>query len=94
MTDAKPLRITAVYRGRVQGVGFRATAREVAARFGVTGFVQNEMDGSVKCVVEGERGEIDRFLAAVRGSMGSLITYVDTQESAASGEFEGFAIRR
>ena len=33
-----------IFRGRVQGVGFRYTARRIAARYDVTGFVRNLPD--------------------------------------------------
>lgn len=81
------------YRGRVQGVGFRWTAREVAARFAVSGYVRNCDDGSVVLVAEGDRGEIERFLAAVRGRMGRYIGGEDVSWAAASGAYASFLIR-
>ena len=45
------------YRGRVQGVGFRYTARTVAAGYAVQGFVRNLPDGGVQLVVEGAADE-------------------------------------
>ncbi|HLG03018.1 MAG TPA: acylphosphatase, partial [Bacteroidia bacterium] len=33
--------------GKVQGVNYRAAARKIARESGLTGFVQNENDGSV-----------------------------------------------
>ncbi len=44
--------------GRVQGVGFRYTAKGVAQRFAVTGFVRNLSDGRVELVVEGDAAEV------------------------------------
>ncbi|HEX4130985.1 MAG TPA: acylphosphatase [Pirellulales bacterium] len=81
------------YFGHVQGVGFRYTARAVAQRFNVTGFVCNLPDGSVRLVAEGRRDELDRFLGAVRDEMGRYIKTVDVQTSAATGGFDGFSIR-
>lgn len=54
------------YRGRVQGVGFRYTARSIAQSYAVTGYVKNVADGSVELVVEGRAG--GRFLRAAGGS--------------------------
>ena len=51
-----------IFSGRVQGVFFRATAREIARRYDVTGWVRNERGGSVRCVVEGDPAELDRFV--------------------------------
>ncbi len=88
------IRITTVFRGRVQGVGFRYTTKDVARRFLVSGFVQNEADGSVLCVAEGEASEIERFLEAVAEAMACNIAAMESTRSVASGEFDGFTIRR
>jgi acylphosphatase len=56
------------YEGRVQGVGFRYSARRVAAGFEVAGFVRNLPDGRVELVASGDDEEVDGFLTAVRES--------------------------
>lgn len=56
------------YEGRVQGVGFRYTARRVAAGFDVSGYVRNLPDGRVEMVASGEAAEVDGFLHALRES--------------------------
>ncbi|MBL9147107.1 MAG: acylphosphatase [Phycisphaerae bacterium] len=88
------LRASTTYRGRVQGVGFRATTRQIAARFRVTGFVRNEPDGSVLCVAEGEPSELDAFLEAVHDAMRCNIADVETVPGVATDEFATFSIRR
>ncbi|MGA2915531.1 MAG: acylphosphatase [Sedimentisphaerales bacterium] len=45
--------------GRVQGVGFRFTAREVALRYELTGFVRNTSDGKVEMLLQGDQQDID-----------------------------------
>lgn len=82
------------FRGRVQGVGFRVTAREVAARFRVAGFVQNLADGQVLLSVEGQPGELDRFVAAVVAEMERYVAGYDVDQQPATGEFNDFHIRR
>ncbi len=81
------------YRGRVQGVGFRYTVRHAAGGFRVTGFVRNLPDGRVHVVVEGERGELDRFLGAVAEQMASYIRDASVDVRPATGEFTDFEIR-
>ena len=51
-----------VVTGRVQGVFFRAAMREQADRLGVTGWVRNEPDGSVRAHLEGPDGAVDRLV--------------------------------
>ena len=87
-------RYTISFSGRVQGVGFRMTTRSIARDFAVTGWVRNETDGTVRCVAEGEAAEIDRFVAAIGQRMDRKIENITTDKSDATGEFEGFTIRR
>ncbi len=56
------------YEGRVQGVGFRWTARNLAKEFDVTGTVKNLPDGRVELVAAGEAEEVNTFLDAMRDS--------------------------
>ena len=82
-----------VFRGRVQGVGFRFTPRRVARGFAVAGWVRTEPDGSVRCVVEGDGDEVDRFVEAVREAMRGNVTGIERQPAADAGGFETFEIR-
>ena len=50
------------YLGRVQGVGFRHTASQIARRHPVKGFVRNLPNGQVHLVVEGDTGSLEAFL--------------------------------
>jgi len=60
------IRCAFVVRGRVQGVGFRWFVAEAAAEHGISGFVRNDQDGSVRGEAEGEPAAIAAFLAALR----------------------------
>src|SRR5207247_44020 len=48
-------RATVIFRGRVQGVYFRANCAEKAESLGLHGYVRNLPEGSVEAVLEGER---------------------------------------
>ena len=81
------------YRGRVQGVGFRYTARQIAGRFPVVGFVENLPDGSVLLVAEGTADALDGFLAAVGAEMAHAIRSADVVTLPATGEIDEFGVR-
>jgi acylphosphatase len=91
---AMSIRYTITFTGRVQGVGFRYTTVNVAAGYNVTGWVRNEPDGSVRCVVEGAREELDRFVAAVKQAMRGNVRDASIETGIATGEFHGFVVRR
>lgn len=56
----KAVKITVT--GKVQGVFYRASARDVAERLNVTGFAQNQPDGSVYIEAEGDEENLKQFI--------------------------------
>lgn len=52
-----------IIQGRVQGVGFRYSARGKAERWGLAGYVRNLADGSVEVEIEGGEASVARMLA-------------------------------
>ena len=80
-----------IYRGQVQGVGFRATASNLADGFAVAGTVRNVADGSVELIVQGEPDQVDGLLAAIARRMRPYITVQDVQQAACTA-LDGFHI--
>jgi acylphosphatase len=79
--------------GRVQGVGFRYFAQDVAVREGATGWVRNLPDGRVEALVEGETEAVDRIERALRsGPRGARVDRVTVDDEAASGAYMTFSI--
>jgi acylphosphatase len=79
--------------GQVQGVFFRATARDQARRLGVAGFVRNEPDGSVYLEAEGTESALAAFAAWCRqGPPAALVEKVEATAGRLK-HFDGFAVR-
>jgi acylphosphatase len=68
----------AVFRGRVQGVGFRDFVERQAERLGVGGWVRNRRDGSVEAVFAGPPDQVETVIAACRrGPRSAAVESVD-----------------
>jgi acylphosphatase len=84
-----------VYSGHVQGIGFRYTAKTVAAGFEVTGSVRNLPDGRVELLAEGARGELEAFRDAIRAAgLAGFIRDERVDWADAKNEFHHFDIVR
>jgi len=81
------------FSGRVQGVGFRYTAREVAAGFKVAGYVRNLDNGDVELVAQGEEAEVARFVTALEQRLRGYIEGRHDEDEPV-GDFGGFETRR
>ena len=91
---ADPTRRKVIFRGRVQGVGFRAGVNNIASRHDVAGYVRNVNDGTVEVIVEGDEIEVDMFLAAVEDYFTGYIAAVEVEPAPADERFDGFKVRR
>lgn len=90
-------RVTCTIRveGRVQGVFFRATTQEEAARLGLSGTVRNLPDGSVEVVATGDRDRVDRLIGwCRRGPAFARVDSVGVRWHDAPIDFEGFRVVR
>ncbi len=87
------IRKTFHFRGAVQGVGFRYRACYAAREAGVTGWVRNEFDGSVRMEIQGTEEQIDRVIQAIeRGKYISIRQIRSMKIPVKEGERE-FSIR-
>jgi acylphosphatase len=87
------IRLTVLFGGDVQGVGFRYTAVSIARGFKVTGYVRNLPDGRVELVAEGEPAEVRAFVAAVDREMAGYIRETKVDEGPATKAYTEFGIR-
>ena len=80
-------------RGRVQGVFFRAQARERALALGVAGWIRNNPDGSVEAVFEGPHEHVESLVRwCGRGPAGAVVEAVETRWEEPLGERD-FSVR-
>jgi acylphosphatase len=87
-------RMTAIVYGRVQGVYFRDYTEREAIRLHVTGWVANQVDGTVKVVAEGSEAALMQLVEWLHtGSPWARVDGVDVEWSDAIDEFTRFRIR-
>ena len=93
MTETSLLALEAKVFGRVQGVGFRYSARQRAVQLKLTGWVRNEPDGSVTVHCEGPAGVLEEYLKWLdRGPPGAVVSRIDKRFLPARGTFRTFSI--
>ncbi len=79
--------------GRVQGVGFRAYARDRARAAAVEGWVRNLADGRVEAIFEGTRSAVQRLaLACYSGPPNARVEKVEVAWEEPTGKAGGFRI--
>jgi acylphosphatase len=85
-------RITALARGRVQGVGYRAFVSDCAHATGVHGYVKNLPDGTVEMVGESSPASLDEFirLAHARNAPFIRVEEITVTRGPATEEYHGF----
>ena len=79
-----------VFRGWVQGVGFRYRARHAASLYGCTGWVRNEWDGSVTMEIQGTPEQIEQVIRAIREGRFVRIEDMESREIPPEEEESGF----
>ena len=81
-----------VYSGRVQGVGFRYRAVEIARNFSVSGWVKNLSTGQVELWAEGNEEDVIAFLNAIRATWGTFIRDERIDSEPATGIYASFDV--
>ena len=78
-----------IISGRVQGVGFRYTAKLKADEFKLTGWVRNRMDGTVELDVEGEEEKINMYVNELKSGLNRFIK-IDNIEATSTDKEKGY----
>ena len=90
---AKEQRVIRIH-GKVQGVGYRFFATRVARRLGLKGNIQNNRDGTVDAVVEGEKSVIDDWIEELKeGPRYAEVTKIDQETKDFTGRLGDFDVK-
>jgi acylphosphatase len=81
-----------IFRGNVQGVGFRYTARQTAHQYRVTGFVRNLPDGAVEMLIQGSAPQIDACLRDIEDSFAGYIRDTEIEPAVYSPRYADFRV--
>lgn len=82
-----------IFFGRVQAVGFRYRSRKLADLFGLTGWVENNWDGSVSMEVQGREEDISKMLALLQTDLYIRIRDMDIQTIPVDAQERSFGVR-
>lgn len=81
-----------IFSGRVQGVGFRFTALNIANRYMLKGIVRNLPDGTVEMIAQGPAEDIDRCIEDIKESLVGNVREARVQETCYNPQYEDFKI--
>ena len=81
-----------VFSGRVQGVGFRFTALNIASRYELKGYVRNIPAGDVEMVAQGPAEAIDDCIRDLQDSFVGSINHIDIEEATPDPKLTDFRI--
>ena len=88
------VRVHIVVSGRVQGVLYRAGARQKARELGITGWTHNLIDGRVELMAEGEQEKVEQFAEWCRqGPPLAKVENVEIEYEDSKGDLEDFEVR-
>lgn len=80
--------------GRVQGVGYRRFCLQMAKNCGITGYVRNLTDGSVKIIAQGEPSDLNLFLEFLKkGPVFAEILSFKAERLTAATVYKEFSIK-
>ncbi|MFP7493863.1 acylphosphatase [Terribacillus saccharophilus] len=81
--------------GKVQGVGFRLSAAEIARNLELSGFVRNEADGTVQVNAEGDADQVEEFIKEIKKGPNAFVKVkqVDVKYLEKQQGFKRFEVR-
>lgn len=81
-----------VFKGSVQGVGFRYTTHRIAGRYNLSGYVRNMPNGTVEAVFQGTAANIQAGLEEIKDKFGGYIRETKVTDKPVSPHYTDFKI--
>lgn len=81
-----------IFTGRVQGIGFRFTALDIANRYKLTGLVRNAPDGTVEMIAQGLSDDIADCIRDIKEAFEGYIRETKTEEIPPDPKYTNFKI--
>lgn len=81
-----------IFKGNVQGVGFRFTANRYAQRHQLAGYVKNLPDGTVEMVAQGPENAIEACIDDLKDYFGAQIRDTDIENLSPQSQYQDFKI--
>jgi acylphosphatase len=83
-----------IIEGKVQGVFFRATAKDIADEIGITGWVKNTEEGNVEIMASANDEQLQNFIAWCKvGPRRAIVTNIKVTNTE-DGNFKSFEVIR
>ena len=83
--------LKAIVKGEVQGVFFRATVKEHASHFSISGYAKNLADGSVEITAQGTKRDLESFVQNIKKNPGrGKIDNISSSYHKPTDQFTGF----
>ena len=81
------------FHGIVQGVGFRYRARHAASAAGATGWVRNDVGGTVSMEIQGTQAQIDRVIAMIERGSYVRVDFMEVKRIPLEADERGFVTK-
>lgn len=81
-----------IFKGPVQGVGFRYTTRRTADRYDLTGYVRNLPDGTVEALLQGTEPNIAACVDEIREYFSGHVREIKMTDQPVNPQYHDFRI--
>lgn len=82
-----------ILKGKVQGVGMRYFIKRVAPKFGITGFVKNQKDGTVYALLNQSEELVNEFINYVKDNAPGIIERIEKYQVETKIEYRKFSVK-